>query len=164
MIFGRAKNSIAETPYSFQDRFASIQKIAIIYPQDVKWLRIANYTLQRLFLKPELFEYMLLYPGAHVRPEVPARHEFWEMKYQPNPAEFEALLSRIHGFAPQLLFQLDPESHSGFRALLTQLNVPIKAGFGNEKSGLNIVFSEKRKGFYEKSILSLIEMLTRLEV
>ena len=56
----KSKQAQSEIPYSFQDRFQNIQRIAIIYPQKETWLRIARYALQRMYNLPEKFDYMLI--------------------------------------------------------------------------------------------------------
>jgi len=58
-----------------------------------------------------------------------------------------------------MLLQLEPQPDDRLIKLLKTLPVGLKIGFGPEDSGLNIVYSQKKTGFYEKNILNLIALI-----
>lgn len=159
MILGRSKVKDHETPYSFQERFQGIQRIVIIYPEQIKWLRIARYALQRMYNLPERFEFLLLVPPASSRPTLNIRFEYADMNYAPNAEERIPIKNRIATFNPDILLQLDPEPGKQMITLIKSLNVSLRIGFGSEDSGLNVVYSQKASGFYEKNILNLIALI-----
>ncbi len=155
----KSKPQVAESPYSFQERFQNIQRIAIIYPQKISWLRIARYTLQRMYNMPEQFEYMLMVPDSNTERSLSIRHQYFDMNYNPTAEERIRIQNSIVAFNPDILLQLQPEPDDGLVKLIKQLNIALKVGFGNEKSDLNVIYSQKKSGFYEKNILNLIALL-----
>ncbi|MBT3228559.1 MAG: hypothetical protein HOD43_05605 [Candidatus Marinimicrobia bacterium] len=155
----KSKQVIAETPYSFQERFQNIQRIAIVYPQQVAWLRIARYTLQRMYNLPERFEYMLLVPDSSEELAVNVQHHYFNMNYDPNADERMRIQNSIVAFNPDILLQLEPVPNDRLMKLIKQLNISLKIGFGDEKSDLNVIYSQSESGFYEKNILNLIALL-----
>lgn len=157
-LFGSSKKA-AETPYSFQDRFGDINRIAIIYPEKQEWLRIARYALQNLFRMPEQFEFLILLPAEADESYSGAEFELGDMIYSPKKDDRERLRNRIHAYNPDILLQLEPEPDERFVKLLRGLSIGLKIGFGPEDSGLNIVYSQKKTGFYEKNILNLVALL-----
>jgi len=159
MILSKSKDKALETPYSFQDRFRNIQRIAIIYPEKTEWLRIARYALQRLYNLPEQFEFLILRPAGSEIPFVSNNFEYVDMNYIPTKLDRGPLRSRIAEFNPEMLLQLEPQPDDRLIKLLKTLPVGLKIGFGPEDSGLNIVYSQKKTGFYEKNILNLIALI-----
>lgn len=155
----KSKQSIPQTPYSFQERFQSIQRIAIIYPQQIAWLRIARYALQRMYNLPERFEYLLLVPNPESERLLDIQHEYFTMDYDPDPEERIRIQNGIVAFNPDILLQLEPAPGDRLIKLIKQLNISLKIGFGDEKSDLNVIYSQKESGFYEKNILNLIALL-----
>jgi len=81
-ILGRSKKNTGEKPYSFRQRFLNIKRIAIIYPKEAKWLRIARYALKNLYLLPEQFEYLLLLPQTEMQSDLTGNRETLVMSYQ----------------------------------------------------------------------------------
>jgi hypothetical protein len=154
-----SKKKPAEIPYSFQDRFQTIQRIAIIYPQKETWLRIARYTLQRMYNLPEKFDYLLLVPDASREQSLNIQHQYFDMIYEPRAEDRIALQNNITVFNPDILLQLEPKPGYRLMNLIKELRIPLKIGFGDEKSDLNIIYSQKESGFYEKNILNLIALL-----
>ena len=159
MILGNSKVTDLETPYSFQDRFRDIQRIVIIYPEDVKWLRIARYALQRMYNLPEQFEFLLLLPAGSSKPSLAIQHEYVDMVYVPQEADRIDLQDRIAGFDPDILLQLEPKPGKRLIKLIKSLKISLKIGFGPEDSGLNVIYSQQESGFYEKNILNLIALI-----
>lgn len=159
MKLGKSKQNEQNIPYSFQERFQNIQRIAIIYPMKTEWLRIARYALQRMYNLPERFEYMLLVPDAETEKPVNIQHQYCDMDYSPKTESQQRILSSIAEFNPDILLQLEPEPSDKLNKLIKQLNISLKIGFGNEKSDLNVIYSQKESGFYEKNILNLIALL-----
>jgi len=159
MILSRSRSKAEEAPYSFQERFRNIQRIAIIYPEKNEWLRIARYTLQNLYSLPDRFEFLILTPADTERPKLHVPHAYEDMVYQPGTAQFADVNSKIAAFNPELLLQLEPAPSVKLERAILSLNVPLKIGFGTERSGLNIVYSQKPTGFYEKNLLNLISLL-----
>lgn len=155
----RSKQKTVETPYSFQDRFRNIQRIAIIYPERSTWLRIARYALQRMYNLPEQFEYMLMVPDLSQEGSLNISHQYHEMNYHPDEEERIRLKNGIVGFNPDILLQLDPQPGDRLMKLISELDVSLKIGFGDEKSDLNVIYSQSESGFYEKNILNLIALL-----
>ncbi|MCF7808599.1 MAG: hypothetical protein K9N38_08775 [Candidatus Marinimicrobia bacterium] len=154
-----SKKQTAETPYSFQERFGEIKRIAIIYPEKQEWLRIARYALQKLYRMPEQFEFLILQsPDAH-ETYATAEFEVGDMVYSPNKVERGRIRNRIQAYNPDILLQLEPEPDDRLIQLLQSLIIGLKIGFGPEESGLNIVYSQKKTGFYEKNILNLVALL-----
>ena len=147
------------TPSSFQDRFKQIERIVIIYPEHQKWLRIAKYTLGRLYNLPESFDFLILQAPAAVTESALENFEFAEMDYSPNKETREDLRERIAGFNPDVLFQLEPDPSERYIKLLASMEINLKIGFGPENSGLDIVYAQKKTGFYEKNILNLIALI-----
>lgn len=159
MILGKSNLKDREIPYSFQERFQGIQRIAIIYPEQKKWLRIARYTLQRMYNLPERFEFLLLVPPTSSRPGLNVNCEYADMTYAPNTEERIRIQSRIAAFNPDILLQLDPVPGKQMIKLIKTLNIALKIGLGSEDSGLNVIYSQKESGFYEKNILNLIALI-----
>lgn len=159
MLLSRSKDKVGETPYSFQDRFRNIQRIAILYPEKPEWLRIARYALQRLYNLPERFEFLILRPAGSEFPLVGQNFEFVDMTYVPAKEDRSALRSRLAEFNPEMLLQLEPQPDVRLIKLLKTLQIGLKIGFGPEDSGLNIVYSQNKTGFYEKNILNLIALI-----
>ncbi len=157
----KSKPEPAEIPYSFQDRFQNIQRIAIIYPQDVTWLRIARYALQRMYNLPEQFSYMLLVPDASKEQSLNIQHQYFDMRYDPRSEERMSIQNSIVGFNPDILLQLEPKPGDRLISLIKQVDVSLKIGFGDEKSDLNVIYSQSESGFYEKNILNLIALLEK---
>jgi len=155
----KSKQTVAETPYSFQERFQNIQRIAIIYPQKITWLRIARYALQRMYNLPEQFEYMLLVPEADTELSLDIKHQYYKMNYEPNADERMQIQNSMVAFNPDILLQLEPLPGDRFLKLIKQLNISLKIGFGDEDSDLNVIYSQNESGFYEKNILNLIALL-----
>jgi len=155
----RTKQVAEETPYSFQDRFKNIQRIAIIYPEKNAWLRIARYSLQRMYNLPERFDYMLLVPDPALESSLNIQHRYFEMNYHPREEERVHLQNSIIGFNPDILLQLEPQPGARLMKLISQMDVSLKIGFGDEKSDLNVIYSQSESGFYEKNILNLIALL-----
>ncbi len=153
------KKPTPQNPYSFQERFQTIQRIAIIYPEKPEWLRIARYALQRMYNLPEQFEYLLLVPKDSERSELNIQHVYEEMNYAPNSEIRVDIQSKIVGFNPDILLQLEPDPGSRLVKLIGELNISLKIGFGDEKSDLNVIYSQSESGFYEKNILNLIALL-----
>lgn len=153
------KAKAPERPYSFQDRFHTIQRIAIIYPEAPERLRIARYTLQHLYRLPELFEFLILLPVGSERPLIDVPHEYTDMNYQPTTEQAAEIRSKIIGFNPELLLQLEPKPSVKLEKFIKALDLPLKIGFGTEQSGLNVVYSQRSSGFYEKNLLNLISLL-----
>jgi hypothetical protein len=54
---------------------------------------------------------------------------------------------------------LEPKPGDRLIELIKQLDVSLKIGFGDEKSDLNVIYSQSESGFYEKNILNLIALL-----
>ncbi len=159
MILGRSRSKSVETPYSFQERFQEIQRIAIIYPERTEWVRIARYTLQKLFSFSERFEYMIFLPDHALRPALDVSHEYVDMTYHPDAEQKRIFLSQIIGFNPQLLLQLEPSPSIKLEKSIAELNLGLKIGFGTERSSLNVIYSPKPTGFYEKNLLNIISLL-----
>lgn len=155
----KSKPVVAETPYSFQERFQNIQRIAIVYPQKVAWLRIARYALQRMYNLPERFDYMLLVPDSSEEISLNVQHHYFNMNYDPNADERMRIQNSIVAFNPDILLQLEPVPNDRLMKLIKQLNISLKIGFGDEKSDLNVIYSQSESGFYEKNILNLIALL-----
>jgi len=155
----KSKRDPAEIPYSFQDRFQNIQRIAIIYPEKIAWLRIARYALQRMYNLPEQFEYMLLVPEPENELSLGIHHQYYRMNYEPKAEECIQIQNSVVGFNPDILLQLEPTPGDRLVKLVSQLNVSLKIGFGDEKSDLNLIYSQSESGFYEKNILNLIALL-----
>ena len=155
----KSKQTVAETPYSFQKRFQNIQRIAIIYPQKITWLRIARYALQRMYNLPEQFEYMLLVPEADTELSLDIQHQYYNMNYEPNADERMQIQNSMVAFNPDILLQLEPLPGDCLLKLIKQLNISLKIGFGDENSGLNVIYSQNESGFYEKNISNLIALL-----
>jgi len=114
--------------------------IAIIYPEKQEWLRIARYSLQRMYNLPEQFEYLLLVPPASETPALTIHHEYLEMNYAPGSEDRITLANRIVIFNPDILLQLEPEPGELLVKLIGQLDIPLKMGFGDEKSDLNVIY------------------------
>ena len=108
MILRKSNVKDRETPYSFQDRFQGIKRIAIIYPEHKKWLRIARYTLQKMYNLPERFEFLLLTPSTSSRPALNIDFEYADMNYAPIDEERSRIQNRIAVFNPDMLLQLEP--------------------------------------------------------
>ena len=159
MKLGLQNKKDATAPYSFQDRFQNIQRIAIIYPEKIEWLRIARYSLQRMYNLPERFDYLLLVPESGSRPELNIQHEYETMTYKPKNEDRLRLKNKIVAFNPDILLQLEPEPGDRLIKWIKELDVSLKIGFGDEKSDLNVIYSQKESGFYEKNILNLIALL-----
>ncbi|NQV30207.1 MAG: hypothetical protein HQ508_04900 [Candidatus Marinimicrobia bacterium] len=159
MILKNSRQTKPISPYSFQDRFQNIKRIAIIYPKKQEWLRIAKYALQRMYNLPERFEYLLLLPPESATPELNIQHEYAEMNYAPRLEDRITIANRIVIFNPDILLQLEPEPGALLGKLISQLDIPLKIGFGDEKSDLNVIYSQSESGFYEKNILNLIALL-----
>lgn len=159
MILRRSRQADLEAPYSFQDRFKNIQRIAIIYPEQQKWLRIASYALQRMYNLPEQFEFLLMVPPTKDHTAISAKHEYGDMLYSPNSEDRIKLRSRLATFNPDILLQLEPDPDERLIKLIKKLNIALRIGFGPEESGLNIIYSQKQSGFYEKNILNLIALI-----
>ena len=155
----KSKQAQAEIPYSFQDRFQNIQRIAIIYPQKVTWLRIARYALQRMYNLPEKFEYMLMVPNADEEQSLNIAHQYSNMNYDPRSEDRISIQNSIVAFNPDILLQLEPKPGDRLMEMIKQLNISLKIGFGDEKSDLNVIYSQSESGFYEKNILNLIALL-----
>lgn len=155
----RTSKKTEETPYSFQERFGEIKRIAIIYPERQEWLRIARYALQKLYRMPEQFEFLIMQPSDAHETYTTAEFELGDMLYSPKKDERERIRNRIHAYNPDILLQLEPEPDERFIRLLKSLSIGLKIGFGPEESGLNIVYSQKKTGFYEKNILNLVALL-----
>ncbi len=160
MILSLGKKKTSETPYSFRDRFKDIERISIIYPQDEKWFRIARYSLPILFHNGELFQYQLLMDPTVEQPISGDRFQFAEMDYSPKAERAQRIASSIMSFNPSCLFQLEPFPRPALQNLVGALNVSLKIGFGEETSGLNIVFSQKPTGFYERNLLNLMSLFS----
>ncbi|MCF7824189.1 MAG: hypothetical protein K9N35_08470 [Candidatus Marinimicrobia bacterium] len=159
MILLNSKQKVAETPYSFQDRFRDIQRIAIIYPEKQQWLRIARYTLQRLYNLPERFHFLIMRPpGTDIRFRS-TNFQYGDMLYAPVDEERSALHSRFMEFDPNMLLQLEPQPDARLIRLLESLPIGLKIGFGPEDSGLNIVYMQNKTSFYEKNLLNLIALI-----
>ncbi len=159
MILSNSKKPNLEAPYSFQDRFQDIQRIAIIYPQETKWLRIARYTLQKMYRLPERFEFLLMVPRGSSRPTLNIQHTYTDMVYTPTELDRNKLQSELAAFNPDILLQLEPEPGKRLIKLIHSLNISLKIGFGPENSGLNVIYSQKESSFYEKNILNLIALI-----
>ncbi len=159
MIFTKTQNKNQENPYSFKERFQGIQRIAIIYPEKTKWMRIARYALQRMYNLPEQFTFLLLVPPASSRPVLNIQYEYADMFHHPKKEERAVLQSRLAAFQPDILLQLEPKPSARLIKMVKAINVPLKMGFGPEDSDLNIIYSQKESGFYEKNILNLIGLL-----
>jgi len=157
-LFSSSKKTV-ETPYSFQERFGEINRIAIIYPEKQEWLRIARYALQNLFRMPESFEFLILLPAGADESYASAEFELGDMIYSPDKAARDRLRNRLSAYDPDILLQLEPEPDERLIKLLRTLDIGLKIGFGPEDSGLNIIYSQKRTGFYEKNILNLVALL-----
>jgi len=155
----KSKQAATEIPYSFQDRFQNIQRIAIIYPQNETWLRIARYALQRMYNLPEKFDYLLLVPDASKEQPLNIQHQNFNMIYDPRSEDRIAIQNSITGFNPDILLQLEPIPGERLIKMIKQLNISLKIGFGDEKSDLNVIYSQSESGFYEKNILNLIALL-----
>ncbi len=155
----KSKQAQGEIPYSFQDRFQNIQRIAIIYPQQEIWLRIARYALQRMYNLPEKFDYLLLVPDAGKEQPVNVQHQYFNMNYDPRAEDRIAIQNSITGFNPDILLQLEPKPGDRLIKMIKQLHISLKIGFGDEKSDLNVIYSQSESGFYEKNILNLIALL-----
>ena len=158
-MLNKLRQTTPLSPYSFQDRFQNISRIVIIYPKNQKWLRIAKYALQRMYNLPERFEYLLFVPPDSTTPELNIEHEYVEMNYAPRLEDRITLTNRIISFDPDILLQLEPEPGELLVKLIRQLDIPLKMGFGDEKSDLNVIYSQGESGFYEKNILNLIALL-----
>lgn len=150
-----------ENPYSFQERFRNIERISIIYPEEEKWLRIARYTLKKMYNQPEKFGYQLLVPMGSSRPLLDLNFEYHDMSYEPNAEKRKELRSQVMSFNPDILLQLEPNPGVRLNKLFKSLNISLKMGFGTEDSGLNIIYSQRESGFYEKNILNLISLLDK---
>ena len=161
MKFLRSKPVSSQAAYSFQDRFQNIQRIAIIYPQETSWLRIARYALQRMYNLPEQFEYLLMVPDVHSEVRLSVQHEYHDFIYDPRLEDRVLLKNRIVAFNPDILLQLEPQPDDRLVALIKELDISLKIGFGDEKSDLNVIYSQSESGFYEKNILNLIALLER---
>ncbi len=159
MLLRKSKSKEVENPYSFQERFQNIQRIVIIYPQKTEWLRIARYALQRMYNLPERFDFLLLVPPENSNSDLNIKHEYAEMVYAPRSEDRIRLQNRIVGFNPDILLQLEPEPGDRMNKVIQSLDIALKIGFGDEKSGLNVIYSQKESGFYEKNILNLIALL-----
>ncbi|MEA3287946.1 MAG: hypothetical protein U9Q77_11320 [Candidatus Marinimicrobia bacterium] len=159
MILNSSKQKKLETPYSFQDRFRKIQRIVIIYPESTKWLRIARYTLQRMYSLPEQFDFLLLLPTGSSRPTLDVQHEYADMLYNPSEDGRSNIQNRISAFDPDIILQLEPKPGKRLIKLIKSLNISLKIGFGSEESGLNVIYSQSESGFYEKNILNLIALI-----
>lgn len=155
----KSKQAPAEIPYSFQDRFQNIQRIAIIYPHKETWLRIARYALQRMYNLPEKFDYMLLVPNASKEQSLNIQHQYFNMNYDPRVDDRIGIQNSIVAFNPDILLQLEPQPGVRLIKMIKQLNISLKIGFGDEKSDLNVIYSQSESGFYEKNILNLIALL-----
>ncbi len=155
----KSKQAQSEIPYSFQDRFQNIQRIAIIYPQKETWLRIARYALQRMYNLPEKFDYMLLVPNAGREQALNIQHQYFNMNYDPRAEDRIGIQNSIVAFNPDILLQLEPKPGDRLIKMIKLLNVSLKIGFGDEKSDLNVIYSQSESGFYEKNILNLIALL-----
>ena len=158
-MLNKLRQTTPLSPYSFQDRFQNISRIVIIYPKNQKWLRIAKYALQRMYNLPERFEYLLFVPPDSATPELKIEHEYVEMNYAPRLEDRITIANRIISFDPDILLQLEPEPGELLVKLIRQLDIPLKMGFGDEKSDLNVIYSQGESGFYEKNILNLIALL-----
>ncbi len=157
----KSKQTPAKIPYSFQDRFQNIQRIAIVYPQKVTWLRIARYALQRMYNLPERFEYMLLVPDSESEKPLDIQYHYFDLNYDPKAEERLQIKSSILAFSPDILLQLEPQPGDRFMKLINQLDISLKIGFGDEKSDLNVIYSQSESGFYEKNVLNLIALLEK---
>lgn len=159
MILFNTKKNEAESPYSFQQRFGDIKRIAIIYPEKKEWLRIARYALRKLYNLPEQFEFLIMQvPGAEDTYSGP-EFELGDMSYSPKKADRERIRNRIMSYNPDILLQLEPEPDERLIKLFKSMSIGLKIGFGPEESGLNIIYSQKKTGFYEKNILNLIALI-----
>jgi hypothetical protein len=154
-----SKQEELETPYSFQDRFKNIQRIAIVYPQKHEHLRIARYAMQNLYNLPERFEFLIMQSAEASRFALGIEFQLGEMNYEPTKTDRERLLNRFVAFNPDILLQLEPEPDDRLIKLLKSVPIGLKIGFGPEDSGLNIIYSQKKTGFYEKNILNLIALI-----
>jgi len=159
MILSKLKQKNSETPYSFKQRFQGIQRVAIIYPERTQWMRIARYALQRMYNLPEKFDYLLLVPPASSRPVLNIQHEYSDILHHPNKDDRLVLQSKITAFNPDILLQLEPEPSDRLIKMIKTIDTPLKMGFGSENSDLNVIYSQKESGFYEKNILNLIGLL-----
>jgi len=157
----RSKQISPDPPYSFQDRFRNIARIAIIYPETEKWLRIARYSLQRMYNQPEKFDYLLLVPDPAREKSLDVQHQYQAFDHHPGEEARLRLRERIIGFRPDILLQLEPNPGEKLIRLISQLDVALKIGFGDERSDLNVIYSQSESGFYEKNILNLIALLER---
>ncbi len=155
----KSKLAVEETPYSFQERFQTIQRIAILYPQKITWLRIARYTLRRMYNLPEQFEYMLWVPDSTNELKLDIQHQYFNMNYDPGAEESMRIQQSVVAFNPDILLQLEPDPGDRLVKMIKLLNIGLKIGFGDEKSGLNVIYSQSKSGFYEKNILNLIALL-----
>ena len=88
-------------------------------------------------------------------------HEYTDMYYEPSGISTTELINKILAFGPELLLQLEPRPSTKLEKAIGELDVPLKIGFGSEHSGLNVVYSQKRSGFYEKNLLNLISLIKR---
>lgn len=155
----KSKQKPTESPYSFQNRFQNIQRIAIIYPEQSTWLRIARYALQRMYNLPEQFQYMLLVPEPENEGLLDIQHQYYRMKYDPRSMDRSEIRSSILEFNPDILLQLEPNPGDRLMELISELNISLKIGFGDERSDLNVIYSQHESGFYEKNLLNLIALL-----
>lgn len=159
MILKNMKQKPNEPAYSFKERFQGIQRIAIIYPEQSKWMRIARYALQNLYNLPEQFDFLLLVPGSSSRPLLNIRHQYANMPYRPNKDDRQSIQTTLATYNPDILFQLEPEPSERLLRAIQSIKIPLKMGFGPEDSGLNVVYSQNKSGFYEKNILNLIGLI-----
>jgi len=146
---------------SFQDRFRRINRIAILYPLEIEYARIARYTLQRLYQSEEPFQFLMVHSSE--RAEMVAGLPYAVLAFDPLlKKEHRAELSEgLAAFRADLLLQLEPDPPEVLSALIAQADIPLKMGFGEEQEGLNLTFANKENAFYEKSILNLIQLLMK---
>lgn len=144
---------------SYQQRLADIQRIVIIYPFSRENLRIAGYALQRLFLAGGEFKYLLLVPPQARLIELSVRHEYHLIDEDMRKDERDRAIEKINAYRADVLLQLEPSPNERLNQLVSAVNVPLKAGFGDENVGLNLIQVQKKFSFYEKNILNLIRLI-----
>ncbi len=146
-------------PLSFQERLGNIERIIIVYPFKREHLRIAGYTLQRLFMARSEFKYLLLVPPQARLSELSVRHEYHLIDEDIRTDERDLAITKINAFKADILLQLEPEPNERLSSLVRRSDVPLKAGFGGENDGLNLIQAQEEFSFYEKNILNLIQLI-----
>jgi len=102
---------------------------------------------------------MLLVPDANEEQSLNIQHQYFNMNYDPRAEDRIGIQNNIVAFNPDILLQLEPKPGDRLIELIKQLDVSLKIGFGDEKSDLNVIYSQSESGFYEKNILNLIALL-----